>query len=135
MTTPKETIQEFIAVFELAWENRNAARVASFFSDDAVYHNIPMDPVQGRDAIAATVAGFMTMGGRVAVDISHIVAEGSVVMVERVDHFVDSERAIDLPVVGVFEVHAGKITAWRDYFDSGRLASQSAAPQDDSRAD
>lgn len=109
-------------VFASAWGTRDAARVASFFSEDAVYHNIPMDPVQGRDAIAATVAGFMTMGGRVTVDIRHIVAEGAVVMVERVDHFVGSDRTIALPVVGVFEVHDGKITAWRDYFDSGKLA-------------
>ncbi|ORW03277.1 hypothetical protein AWC14_05515 [Mycobacterium kyorinense] len=122
-------------VFASAWANRDAARVASFFSEDAVYHNIPMDPVQGRDAITATVAGFMTMGGHVTVDIRHIVAAGAVVMVERVDHFVGTERTIDLPVVGVFEVHDGKITAWRDYFDSGKLADQFAAPQIEPSAD
>jgi limonene-1,2-epoxide hydrolase len=122
MATPKETIRDFITAFSSAWAKRDAARVASFFSDDAIYDNIPMDPVEGREAIAATVAGFMTMGGQVRVDISHIVASGPVVMVERVDHFVSSERTIDLPVVGVFEVHHGKITAWRDYFDSARLA-------------
>ncbi|ORV08454.1 hypothetical protein AWB95_20045 [Mycobacterium celatum] len=124
-----------MAVFASAWATRDAAQVASFFSDDAVYHNIPMDPVQGRDAIAATVAGFMAMGGHVTVDIRHIVAEVAVVMLERVDHFVGSERTIALPVVGVFEVHDGKITAWRDYFDSGQLTDQFVAPQDDSRAD
>jgi limonene-1,2-epoxide hydrolase len=36
-----------------------------FFSNDAVYHNIPMEPVQGREAIEATLADFMTMGGQV----------------------------------------------------------------------
>jgi limonene-1,2-epoxide hydrolase len=122
MATPRETIRDFMQAFASAWAKEDAARVASFFSEDAVYHNIPMAPVQGREAIEATVAGFMTMGGQVRVDISHIVAEGSVVMVERVDHFVGSERTIDLPVVGVFEVHEGKITAWRDYFDSAQLA-------------
>jgi limonene-1,2-epoxide hydrolase len=24
---------------------------------------------------------------------------------------------VELPVMGIFEVHDGKITAWRDYFD------------------
>jgi limonene-1,2-epoxide hydrolase len=111
MATPEETIRSFMAAFSSASAKRDAARVASFFSDDAIHHNIPMDPVQGREAIAATIAGFMTMDGEVKVDISHIVASGPVVMVERVE-----------PVVGVFEVHDGKITAWRDYFDSAQLA-------------
>jgi limonene-1,2-epoxide hydrolase len=135
VATPIETIQDFMAAFASAWAKRDSARVASFFSDNAVYHNIPMDPVEGREAIATTVAGFMTMGGQVRVDISHIIAAGPVVMVERVDHFVGSERTIDLPVVGVFEVHGGKITAWRDYFDSAQLAGQSAAAYDGSKAD
>jgi limonene-1,2-epoxide hydrolase len=132
VATPKETIQDFMKAFELAWATRDSAQVASFFSDDAIYHNMPMDLVEGREAIAATVAGFMTMGGHVSVDISHIVAAGPVVMVERVDHFVGSEQTIHLPVVGVFEVHEGKITAWRDYFDSAHFAGQSAARHDES---
>lgn len=135
MATPKETIQDFMKAFELAWATRDSVQVASFFSDDAIYHNMPMDPVEGREAIAATVAGFMTMGGHVSVDISHIVAAGPVVMVERVDHFVSSEQTIHLPVVGVFEVHEGKITAWRDYFDSAHLAGPSAARHDGPEAD
>jgi limonene-1,2-epoxide hydrolase len=130
-----ETIQDFMTTFASAWAKKDSAQVASFFSENAVYHNIPMDPVHGREAIAAAVAGFMAMGGQVRVDISHIIAAGPVVMVERVDHFVGSERTIELPVVGVFEVHGGKITAWRDYFDSSRLAGQSAAAYDGSKVD
>lgn len=127
VATPRETVRDFITVFVSSWAKKDAAQVTSFFSDDAVYHNMPMDPVVGRQAIEATLAAFMMMGGHVRVDISHIVAEGPVVMVERVDHFVGSERTIALPVVGVFEVHDGKITAWRDYFDSAQLAVQPPA--------
>lgn len=100
MASPKQTVQELMMAFMFAWANKDAARVASFFSDDAVYHNMPMDPVEGREAIEATVAGFMTMGGQVRVDIGHIVAEGPIVMVERVDHFIGNERTIELPMVG-----------------------------------
>ncbi|MGH3543324.1 MAG: SgcJ/EcaC family oxidoreductase [Mycobacterium sp.] len=130
MATPKETVQDFMVAFISAWANRDAAQVASFFSEDAVYHNVPMDPVRGRAAIEATVGEFMTMGGQVRVDIGHIVAEGHVVMVERVDYFVGSEQTIVLPIAGVFEVHEGKITAWRDYFDPAQLAGQPNAPHD-----
>jgi limonene-1,2-epoxide hydrolase len=129
-----ETIQDFMTTFASAWAKKDSAQVASFFSENAVYHNIPMDPVHGREAIAAAVAGFMAMGGQVRVDISHIIAAGPVVMVERVDHFVGSERTIELPVVGVFEVHGGKITAWRDYFDSAQLAGQSTKSEHPSGA-
>ncbi|MGH3578731.1 MAG: SgcJ/EcaC family oxidoreductase, partial [Mycobacterium sp.] len=68
MATPKETVQDFMVAFISAWANRDAAQVASFFSEDAVYHNVPMDPVRGRAAIEATVGEFMTMGGQVRVD-------------------------------------------------------------------
>jgi limonene-1,2-epoxide hydrolase len=134
MATPKETVQDLMTTLMFAWANKDAARVASFFSDDAVYHNMPMDPVEGREAIEATVAGFMTMGGQVGVDIGHIIAEGPVVMVERVDHVIGGERTIELPMVGVFEVHEGKISAWRDYFDSAQLAGRPAAPHDNPKA-
>jgi len=128
MATPKETVQDFMMAFMRAWASRDAAQVASFFSEDAVYHNMPMEPVKGREAIEAAVAGFMNIGGQVRVDIGHIVADGPVVMVERIDHFVGSEPTIILPVVGVFEVREGKITAWRDYFDSAQLARPPSRP-------
>jgi limonene-1,2-epoxide hydrolase len=44
-------------------------------------------------------------------------ATGSVVFVERIDRHRLDHGWRDLPVVGVFEVHNGKITVWRDYFD------------------
>jgi limonene-1,2-epoxide hydrolase len=124
MSTPAETVQEFVAAFIAAWPDRDSTQLGSFFSEDAVYHNIPMEPVQGRGAIEAALAEFMGMGGQVGVDIIHMVAEGAIVMTERVDHFVGTERTISMPVMGVFEVRGGVITAWRDYFDLAQVTSQ-----------
>lgn len=121
-TTAKNLVETFMASFIAAWPTRDAGAVAAFFHEDAVYHNIPLDPVCGRPAIQATVARFMDMGGRVTVDIRHVIAEAGVVMVERTDHFVDGDRSISLPMAGVFEVADGEITAWRDYFDMAKLA-------------
>ena len=70
MSTPTETVQAFMAAFIAAWPRGDAADLGPFFSQDAVYHNIPMDPVQGRDAIVATFGEFMMMGGQVRVDIT-----------------------------------------------------------------
>ena len=123
MRTPLDTIREFMAAFISAWPTGDAGGLGDFFTDDAVYHNIPLVPVQGRDRIEATLAEFMAMGGQVDVEVPHVVAEGSIVMTERVDHFIRPEGTLSLPVMGTFEVHDGKISAWRDYFDLGQFTS------------
>jgi limonene-1,2-epoxide hydrolase len=53
-----------------------------------------------------------------------MVAEGTIVMTERVDHFTnDDGTTVSLPMMGVIEVHDGLIAAWRDYFDLGQFTS------------
>jgi limonene-1,2-epoxide hydrolase len=81
-----ETVQDFIAAFVRAWPNADTTTLGSFFSEAATYHNVPVEPVRGRAAIEATFAQFMAIGGRVNVEIIHMVAEGPIVMTERVDH-------------------------------------------------
>jgi limonene-1,2-epoxide hydrolase len=54
----------------------------------------------------------------------NITADGPVVMTERVDVFKLPDKAIELRVMGTFEVRDGKITAWRDYFDMNQFTSQ-----------
>jgi limonene-1,2-epoxide hydrolase len=121
--TPESIVREFIDVFVEAWPAADATRVASFFSEDAVYRNGPVEEVHGRPAIEATFASFMAMGGRVSVDVRHLLAEGPIVMTERVDHFVGEDRTLSLPIMGIMEVRDGAITAWRDYFDLNGLAA------------
>jgi limonene-1,2-epoxide hydrolase len=53
-----------------------------------------------------------------------VLADGEIVMTERVDHFIGTEQTISSPVMGAFEVHDGAITAWRDYFDLNQFTSQ-----------
>jgi len=120
MATPIETVTQFCD--QVA--EGDAAKAAEFFSDDAVYHNIPLDPVTGRAAIRDTIGMFLGMADKVWFDTLHIVADGSLVMTERIDHFVMGDRDIALPVMGAFEVNDGKITAWRDYFDMNQFTSQ-----------
>jgi limonene-1,2-epoxide hydrolase len=60
--------------------------------------------------------------------IRHIVAEGSVVMTERVDNFVVGQRPVSVPCMGIFELKDGKIAAWRDYWDLKQFEAQVASP-------
>ena len=101
---------------------RNAVRIDVLRQRGAVLDG---EPVQGRAAIRDTIAGFSGMAEKICFDTLRILADGPIVMTERVDHFVIADRDIGLPVMGVFEVNAdGKITAWRDYFDMNQFTSQ-----------
>ena len=124
MPTSAEIVQDFIATFIEVWPGGDVSRLGSFFSEDAVYHNMPMEPVRGRAAIESNFEEFMSMGGQVGVDVAHVVTDGPIVMTERVDHFIGDELTISLPIMGVIEVHDGVITAWRDYFDLSQFTSQ-----------
>lgn len=119
-----ETVEAFVAAFIQAWPTGDATGLGRYFSEDAVFHNGALPPVQGREAIVASFAEQMTLGGEVSVDIRHLLADGPIVMNERVDYVKLGERTLSLRIMGVFEVHDGTITAWRDYFDANEFSSQ-----------
>lgn len=121
MTSPAiDIVQRFCD----AWPAGDVDALVEHFTDDATYHNIPMEPVTGKDAIRATIAGFAT-GNQIEFRVLHIAAAGDVVLTERVDVFtLPDARTIELPVSGTFELRDGKIAAWRDYFDLNMLMSK-----------
>jgi limonene-1,2-epoxide hydrolase len=125
MESPIEVVRKFCA----AWsDNIGATELAAFFSDDAVYHNIPLAPITGREAIARNIASFIRPGApgieRIQFRVINIAANGPVVMTERVDVFKLRDKSFELPVMGIFEVRDGKIGAWRDYFDMNQFTSR-----------
>ena len=93
MESPIEVVRRFCA----AWsDNMAAGDLAAFFTDDAVYHNIPLAPVVGREAIANTITTFIRPGppGIESIEfrVINIAADGPVVMTERVDVFKSATR-------------------------------------------
>jgi len=120
MADPIDLIRDFCAV----WSKGDLDAIIDYFTEDAVYHNIPVDPVTGRDAIRATIEGFTSGVDSIEFRVLNIAASGSVVMTERVDVFTLPSKTIELPVMGTFDVSADKITAWRDYFDLNQFMSQ-----------
>jgi limonene-1,2-epoxide hydrolase len=115
---------ELVRNFCAAWEKGDVDALMDYFTDDAVYHNIPVAPVTGKEAIKATVAMFTTGVERIEFRVLHIVGDSDVVLTERVDVFVLPNATIELPVMGTFEVRDGKIAAWRDYFDLNQYMQQ-----------
>ena len=116
-----DVIRDFVS----AWNRRDLDAVMEFFTPDCVYHNIPIDPVQGTEAIRAMVQAFA--GAATKIDwIVREIAEtrDGAVLTERIDAFEFGDRTVELPVMGIFELEAGKISAWRDYFDMAQFQRQ-----------
>ena len=131
MEKPIDLVSRFCA----AWANDlGADDLAAFFTDDAVYHNIPLEPITGRENIADNIASFICPGPpgieRIEFRVINIAADGDTVMTERLDVFVLPNVTIELPVMGTFEVRDGKIAKWRDYFDLNQYMTQLAGSGD-----
>ena len=73
--------------------------------------------VHGREAVRDTLEGLLALCTASEWVEHRSLTEGPVVMNERTDRFELHGQWVDLPVMGVFEVHDGLITLWRDYFD------------------
>lgn len=98
----------------LADEDLDTAAAA--LADDVVYQNVGMPTIYGR---SATIGVFRRLAGRGAFDVKthRIAADGSAVLTERTDALTFGPLRLQFWVCGVFEVHHGRITLWRDYFD------------------
>ena len=115
----------FFKAYDAAFNARDLDRIMSFFTDDCVYHNIPVDAVQGTAAIRGVIQGFAGMATAIEWELHQIAeTEGGVVLTERVDKFEIGGKWIALPVMGAFELRDGKICAWRDYFDMAQFTKQ-----------
>jgi limonene-1,2-epoxide hydrolase len=123
MTSNIERVRAFCAAFA----DKDPEQLLTFFTDAAVYHNMPMAPVSGKAAIKSVLEMFLKPASSVEFVILHAAECGDTVMTERIDRFVIGDRVIELPIAGVFEMKDGKITAWRDYFDLATWAKQNAA--------
>lgn len=110
--------------FIQAWKSMDIDAIMTFFTDDAVYINIPMDPPnRGKAEIRTFIEGFMGSVSELEFIVHHQV-EGpdGIVMNERTDRLNFHGKLVELPVMGVFEFRDAKICAWRDYFDMGQFS-------------
>jgi limonene-1,2-epoxide hydrolase len=119
MSSAEEVVRDFCA----AASTRDAAVLRAFFSDDVVYHNIPMEPAEGIDATMAVIDMFLGMCDALEFEVHHLASDGTTVLTERTDIFTINGKSAPLPVMGAFQVVDGKITAWRDYFDMAQVTA------------
>jgi limonene-1,2-epoxide hydrolase len=119
-STPTQVVEAFCD----AIADGDLDKVIAFFTEDAVYHNIPLDPVVGPAAIRATLESFTGAVESLEFRMLAIAANGNTVLTERVDVFNFPSSSIELPVMGTFDIAGDKISGWRDYFDLNQFMSQ-----------
>lgn len=112
-----ESNENVIRDFIISWSNLDADELVEYFTDDGVYHNMPMEPVAGKENIRQFINGFIQSWTNTTWDILSITSKGDIVIAERLDRTIAGEKKVNLPCVGVFEMENGKIKIWRDYFD------------------
>jgi limonene-1,2-epoxide hydrolase len=114
-------IDTMILEFFRAWERQDADHVASCFTEDAIYHNIPFDPIVSRGAIREFLDQPAVMPP-IRIEVHHQVVSGDIVLNERTDTMTINGQEIAVRICGVFEILDGHIQAWREYFDPAPLS-------------
>jgi limonene-1,2-epoxide hydrolase len=123
--TPIETVEAFVG----HWNGGDMEAMFALCAEDIVWHNIPMDPINGKEAMRAALAQFMAEVTGCDWQIHAIAAKGSTVLTERTDGFTltDGRRAA-IRVMGIFELGDDRlISGWRDYFDMAEFTREFAA--------
>jgi len=115
-----ERIHNFVAAFNA----RDVDAIMEFFTEDAIYHNMPGPPVQGTKGVRNLINMFVSSADKVDWEILNIAQTGNTVLTERIDRFVIKGKDVQLPIMGAFDMKGGKITAWRDYFDMATWTRQ-----------
>ena len=129
------TNEDVIRAVLQSWsEGADAAKAATreYFAEGCIWEQTGFPTTTGPDEAADLFNSMGAMGfSHVDVDFSTVISGGDVVCTERVDWLVrpDGSRVGPLPIVGITEFRDGKITAWREYFDSGNAALRDAKQQ------
>jgi limonene-1,2-epoxide hydrolase len=107
------TVEVFLnALQDVDYETADAC-----LDDNLVYENVGLPTIHGR---SKAMKLFRRMDGSKTafeVKIHRIAADGAAVLTERTDALIIGPLRLQFWVCGVFEVHDGRITLWRDYFD------------------
>jgi len=116
-TTPKDianirTVEGFLN----ALADEDFETVAAALDDNLVYENVGLSRIRGGRRTAKMLS---RMEGRIGfeVKIHRVAADGSAVLTERTDAVILGPLRIQFWACGIFEVHNGRITLWRDYVD------------------
>jgi limonene-1,2-epoxide hydrolase len=105
-----------VETFLYALQDQDYDTLDSLMADDVLWQNVGYPSIRGRKRI---VRLFRRGAGRLGFEVKfhRVAADGNAVLTERTDALVLGPVRMQFWVCGAFEVHGGRITLWRDYFD------------------
>ena len=112
-----------VETFLYALQDEDFDAADAMLADNILYQNVGYTTMRGRQRIIKLFRMGQGRGG-FEVKFHRVAADGNAVLTERTDAIIIGPFRLQFWVCGVFEVHGGKITLWRDYFDALRLLRQ-----------
>lgn len=112
-----QTNAEIVETFLYALQAEDMETADRLLDDNLVYENVGLPTIRGRARAMQLFRPMKKSPVSFEVKFHRIVGEGTTVLNERTDALVIGPVRLQFWVCGVFEVHDGKITLWRDYFD------------------
>lgn len=120
-TSPLEIVKTFMG----AMEPLDYDTALTFVAANCEYTNPPpLGTVHGPAGMRALLEPFFSPTLENEFRVLREAVNGPVVILERLDRHRLADKWVELPVTGVFEVHDGLISYWRDYFDVTTIMSQ-----------
>lgn len=107
------TVEGFLyALQDEDFETADAA-----LADDLLYENVGYSKIRGGRKVTKL---FRKMEGRIGFEVKfhRVAADGTAVLTERTDALILGPVRLQFWVCGIFELRDGRITLWRDYFDT-----------------
>ena len=117
MSDAPSTPLAIVTAFLKAFEAMDFDAALAHLDTDVEYTNVPLGTVRGHQGVLDVLGPFFTPIHENDFVLLRESATGPVVFLERLDRHRLDHGWRELPVNSVFEVHNGKITVWRDYFD------------------
>jgi len=118
----EKNLRDFIAEWGKGYDAVIAA-YRKYLSDDVVWDQPPIATTHTLDEAISLLAEFRAKVGLAMfpADLLGLAVNGDVGFAERIDHLTKEDGSLlaSFPVTGVFRFNSeGKITHWREYFDS-----------------
>ena len=124
MTGTPQSPREVVGAFMAAMVKKDYDTALPYIADNCEYDNVPISKVYGPAGVRAVLEPFFALTLESEFIVLREVTNGPAVFLERLDRHLLPTGWVGLPVTGVFEVHHGKITLYRDYFDAVTFLSK-----------
>jgi limonene-1,2-epoxide hydrolase len=124
--------EQIVLEFCAAWGDGVAAppdidKIISMFAEDGEWQLwVPGGPtIKGRAALRSEITRQCGFSSLMHCGITKMISSGSTVVTERVDHFNMHGVRVEHALMAIYELDAGgKITSWREYFDTADIGKQ-----------